>query len=125
MKILVVDGSKKFSENLIRYLGLENDFDEVFEADAVEEALRIIKANSLDVIIFDIQLKGESGLDIVPVSRRMPWRPVLIVCSNYWYPQYKSIYENMDVNYFFDKSSQLAELKTFIKKIIMDRQNYV
>ncbi len=125
MKILVVDGSKKFSENLIRYLGLENDFDEVFEADAVEEALRIIKSQSLDIIIFDIQLKGESGLDIVPVSRRMPWRPVLIVCSNYWYPQYKSIYENMDVNYFFDKSSQLAELKTFIKKIIMDRQNYV
>lgn len=125
MKILVVDGSKKFSENLIRYLGLENDFDEVFEADSVEDALKIIKSNPIDVIIFDIQLKGDSGLDIIPVSRRMPCRPVLIVCSNYWYPQYKSIYENMNVNYFFDKSSQLAELKAFLKKVVMDRQNYV
>ncbi len=123
MKILIVEGSKIVKENLIRYLALKNLFEEVLEAETVNEAKKMMQKNIIDVILFDIQLPDASGLELMPLSRKMPRRPIMILCSNYKLPQYINIYENMSVNYFFDKSSELAELKSFIKKFVMDRRN--
>ena len=119
MKILIVDGSKSVRENLIRYLELENQFEEVFEAETVKEAKKQMKKDIIDVVLFDIQLPGTSGLELLSLSRKMHRKPIMILCSNYKFPQYMSIYENMSVNYFFDKSSELAELKSFIKKLVV------
>ena len=123
MKILIVEGSKIVRENLIRYLALGNLFEEVLEAGTVKEAKKVMQKNIIDVILFDIQLSDASGLELMPLSRKMPRRPIMILCSNYKLPQYINIYENMSVNYFFDKSSELAELKSFMKKLVMDRKN--
>ena len=124
MKILIVDGSKSVRENLIRYLELENKFEEVFEAETVKEAKKQMKKNTIDVVLFDIQLPGTSGLELLTLSRKMHRKPIMILCSNYKFPQYMSIYENMSVNYFFDKSSELAELKSFIKKLVMNGRTH-
>ena len=43
MKILIADGSKILREKLIRYLKLENYFDDVLEANTVKEAKLIMQ----------------------------------------------------------------------------------
>jgi YesN/AraC family two-component response regulator len=95
MKILIVEGSKMVREKLIRYLELENLFIEVLEANTVYEAVKIMKQKKIDIILFDIQLPEASGLDLIPFSRKMLHKPVLVLITNYKYPQYISIYENM------------------------------
>ncbi len=125
MSILIVDSSKSFRENLIRYLELQNMFEEVYEVDTARLAKKIMKIKIIDIILFDIQLSGESGLELVSISKLMPHKPILVICSNYKYPQYKRIYEEMSINYFFDKYSELTELKVFIKRLVADHQNYL
>ena len=123
MKILIVEGSKIVRENLIRYLALENLFEEVLEAETVKEAKMVMQINIIDVILLEIQLPDASGLELMLQIEKMPQQPIMILCSNYKLPQYINIYENMSVDHFFNKSSELTELKLFIKKLVMDRRN--
>ena len=123
MKILLVDSSKMVREKLRRYLELENQFDQIFETDLVVEAKMIISKVKVDVILFDIQLTGNSGLELVPMSKSIIPKPVLILFTNYKLPQYLNIYKQMSIDYCFDKSSGLAELKSFIKKLVLELKN--
>jgi len=120
---LVVDGSKIMREKMIRYLELANIFEAVLEAGSVKESKRILRKEKIDVLLFDIQLPGISGIDLVPFSRNLLHKPVLILCSNYKLPQYLSIYEKLSINYFFDKSEELPELKMCIKKIAREKRS--
>ncbi len=124
MKILIVEGSKIVRENLIRYLALENLYEEVLEAETVKEAKMVMQINIIDVILLDIQLPDASGLELMLHIEKMQQQPIMILCSNYKLPQYINIYEYMSVNHFFNKSSELTELKSFIKKLVIDRKNY-
>lgn len=123
MKILIVNGSKPVRKKFIRYLELESQFNKVFETDTVVEAKMIMQKEIVDVILFDIQLPGNSGLELVPFSRNQFPKPALILCTNYILPQYLSIYQKMLIDYCFDKSTGLAELKLFIKKLVLDLRN--
>ena len=120
---MVVDGSKIMREKMIRYLELANIFEAVLEAGSVKESKRILRKEKIDVLLFDIQLPGISGIDLVPFSRNLLHKPVLILCSNYKLPQYLSIYEKLSINYFFDKSEELPELKMCIKKIAREKRS--
>ncbi len=122
MVILIVDGSERVRETLVKYLELEKKFDLVFEASTVEEAEKILQNIKIEVVLLDIQLSDQSGLELVNYCNRQQHKPTVILCSNYGMPQYKSVYEKLSVNHFFDKSSELHELKKFIKKIIADNK---
>ena len=117
MKMMIFDSSRLVSEKLRRYLELDNYFDEVFETDLINEAKTILQKEHVDVILFDIQLTENSGLELVPISRSLSYKPVLILFTNYKLPQYLNIYKQLSIDYCFDKSSELAELKLLIKKI--------
>ncbi|MEW5842928.1 MAG: response regulator [Bacteroidota bacterium] len=123
MNILVVDESKTVREALIRYLEIEKYFDIVFEVDTVEEAKRIVQSIKIEVVLLDIQLHDQSGLELVNYCNNSYYKPTVILCSNYGMPQYKNVYEKLSINHFFDKSSEQSELKRFIKKLAVDSKN--
>ncbi len=117
MRILVVDGSERVRKSLIRFLELENKYETVFEAETVKDAKRIMQSIMIEVLLLDIQLNDNSGVELINFCNSQLHKPVVIVCSNYSLPQYINIYETLSVNKFFDKSSELPEMKKFIKGI--------
>lgn len=123
MRILIVDDSDRVRETLVRYLELESMFDTVFEASSVKEAKRILQSIKIEVVLMDIQLQDQSGLELVNFCNTLFFKPIVIICSNYGMPQYKNIYEKLSIDYFFDKSSELLELKKFIKKMVKGKKN--
>ena len=62
-KILIVDDEEPIRKLLMRYLGTGN-YDCVLAADAVEARSRL-EEEEFDVILCDINMPGESGLDLV------------------------------------------------------------
>ena len=123
MRILITDGSKRVRETLIRYLDLEQNFEMVFEASTVKEAIRIMQNIKIEVVLLDIQLHDQSGLELVNFCNTQSHKPVVIVCSNYGMPNYINVYEKLSIDHFFDKSSEMLDLKKFIKKLIKDVKN--
>ncbi len=64
IKILLVDDHKIFTEGVASLLLHEPDFEVVGECQKVEQVKDFLKKISIDVILLDINLGGESGLDI-------------------------------------------------------------
>lgn len=122
MNILIVDGANDIRLKLIKYLQLEKTFDYVFETQTAKEAERIMGTIKIDVILFDIQLPDKSGLDLMLLKGKLFYKPMMIVCSNYGWPQYLKAYDSLLVDYFFDKSTQLVELKSFIKNLVYKKK---
>ena len=110
-------------EKMIRYLELNKNFDSVFEANTVRKSKAIINIVKVDVVLLDIQLPDASGLDLVQYCQKLPNKPITILCSNYGLPQYLNTYNNLSVDYYFDKSAELSELKTLVKSLGKQRKN--
>lgn len=117
MNILIVDAANDVRLKLIKYLQLEKIFEYVFETKTINEAQRIMGGIKIDVILFDVQLPLKSGLVQMFMKDKLFYKPIMIVCSNYRWPQYLKTYDNDFVDYFFCKSSELVELKSLIKNL--------
>lgn len=64
-KILVVEDDLSLQKLLLEAIGCEGHLTQ--GAASVEEALEIFKNDKFDVLLTDVQLKGNSGLDLLPV----------------------------------------------------------
>lgn len=117
MTILIVDGYKIMRETMIRYLELKRLFSRVFEANTVRGAEMILEKENIDIMLLDIQLPDNSGIDLLAYCNKMKKKPIVILCSHYWMNQYRNVYNNLSVDYFFDKYYQFEELKQLIKNI--------
>ena len=123
MTILIVDGLKVMRDKLGLYLDLEKNFQNVFEASTVVDAKKIMKEIQIDVLLMDIQLPDKSGLKLIEFCRELPYKPQIIVFTNYGMRQYQNIYKDLSVDYSFDKSSELYSLKKTIKKIVKENKD--
>ena len=117
MNILIVDDSELLRRAIIRYLELKKKFENIFEANTIAEAKELMQKNVFDVILFDIQMRDGSGLELVVFAHQLTYRPFMILCSNYILPQYVKTYKKLSITNYFDKSSELDRLKTFIQGI--------
>lgn len=80
LKILIVDDEKTLLDNLYQYLSKEN-FKKIFTAKNINEANFKLANNDIDLIILDIMLADESGLDLLKEIRKTSKIPVIILSA--------------------------------------------
>src|SRR5215207_8878260 len=73
--VLIVDDEKHTREGL--RLSLEDDFD-VYVAGNIAEAMEILKGDPVDVMLTDLRLGGESGMDLIEGRLKLPGAPIRI-----------------------------------------------
>ncbi|MBP1752509.1 MAG: chemotaxis protein CheY [Geobacteraceae bacterium] len=121
-KILVVD-----DESSIRLLYSEELADEGFEvvtAGTAAEAAERVAQEEFDLMILDIKLKNESGLDLLQKIIRERQNLPVILCSAF--SCYKDDFSAWLADSYVVKSSNLQELKDEIRKVLAkkaQRQN--
>ena len=79
-KLLVVDDEKNTREALRRAL---DDTFEVYLAVNVTGAQNILKSDSMDVVLTDLRLGSESGLDVIQLAQKQSPPPPCIVMTAY------------------------------------------
>src|SRR3546814_9239187 len=77
--ILVIDDDRRLRELLRRYL-VDNGF-LVTTADAAAEARAQLAALQFDLIVMDVMMPGENGLDLTRSLRRDLETPILLLRS--------------------------------------------
>jgi DNA-binding response OmpR family regulator len=115
-KLLVVD-----DETYIRMLykkEFENDGYEVFVASDSDEALKMMEAHRPELVILDIELGDESGLNLLN-RLRQEFRGCAVVLNSA-YSTYKSDFQTWLADAYIMKSSDLKPLKNKVKSLLAE-----
>ena len=116
-RILIVD-----DEVNIRKLyksELEDEGYQVMTAASGAEALQVLRDSAPDLVILDIKLEQENGLDFL--RHMMDVRPSLSVILNSGYSTYKDDFSSWLADAYLVKSSDTTELKEKVRELIAAR----
>ena len=112
--ILVVD-----DDDAIRTLlkeELEDEGYKVLIATNARDALKMVAAEPLDLVVLDIRMPGMDGLEALP--RILGIKEGLPVIMNTAYSQYQDSFMSWAADAYVVKSSDLTELKEKIKELV-------
>ena len=113
-RILVVD-----DERDIRHLyaaELEEEGYEVQTAGSGTEAAELLEAHPFDLVVLDIQMKGESGLQLLQkIVKKKADLPVILCTA---FSCYKDDFSSWLADAYVVKSSDTSELKKEVKRIL-------
>ena len=112
--LLVVD-----DEGDIRHLyaaELEDDGHDVATASNSAEALELLRQYEFDLVVLDIQLDQESGLELLQQIARVRKDLPVILCTAF--SSYKDDFSSWLADAYVVKSSDMAELKREVHRIL-------
>lgn len=113
-RLLVVDDEKD-----IRHLfaaELEDEGYAVRCAGSGKEAAALLREESFDAVILDVQLKGESGLQLLQeIVKERSTLPVILCTA---FSCYKDDFSSWLADAYVVKSSDLTELKEEIRRVL-------
>ena len=82
IRILLVDDHALFREGLARLLGAEDDFAVTAHCGSAAEGLQTLASTGVDVVLLDVDLGKERGVDFLVEARRQGFEgPVLVVTA--------------------------------------------
>ncbi len=81
------------------------------------KALEGIDSSKPDVVILDIRMAGGNGIDVLKRVKNNTPAPVVIMFTNYPYPQYRKNCMGAGADYFFDKSTEFHKVAGILKKL--------
>ena len=112
--ILVVDDDEAIRTLLTEEL--EDEGYKVLIATNARDALKMVAAEPLDLVILDIRMPGMDGLEALP--RILGIKEGLPVIMNTAYSQYQDSFMSWAADAYVVKSSDLTELKEKVKELI-------
>jgi CheY-like chemotaxis protein len=111
--ILVVDDDEAIRTLLQEEL--EEEGYKIIIARNAREALKIVEAEPLDLVILDIRMPGMDGLEALP--RILGIKEGLPVILNTAYSQYQESFMSWAADAYVVKSSDLTELKEKVREL--------
>ena len=121
MRVLIVDDSAMVAERVTAMLAsLPEKVELIGQARDAAEAIAAVQALKPDAVILDIRIPGGSGFDILQAIKKDRPDTIVMMLTNYPYPQYrqKSLEEGAD--FFFDKSTEFDQVPAVFQQLIRD-----
>ncbi len=80
-------------------------------------AIDCIRKLRPDVVVLDIQMPRGTGLDVLKNIHPVDGVPLLIVFTNFSYPQYRKRALEGGADYFFDKTTEFENLRELVGQL--------
>lgn len=116
-RILLVDDEANVRK--LYQLELEDEGHDVVVAASGQEALQQVASASLDLVVLDIKLERESGLDVLRRIKEI--KPDLSVILNSGYTTYRDDFSSWLADAYLVKSSDTRELRAAIRNTLEAR----
>lgn len=92
------------------------------EAENGAQLSRIMESFIPDLVLMDIKLPGENGLELTRKIKRTHPRTLVIILTSYDLPEYRKVASSCGASYFVSKgSTSVEEILTSIDTILMNR----
>ena len=107
IRVAIVDDHPVVREGTAALLGAQPGLRMVGTAASLEEAVPLLNAARVDVLLLDIRLGTDSGLTLLGGGAP---RPAVVVLTAYDYPQYAAAAQRLGASGFVVKTAPVAEL---------------
>lgn len=122
IRIAIVDDHAMVRAGLRQFFADEIDFQVVAEASNGREALDIVRAGGVDVILLDISMPGQSGVDaLAAIKAREPDLPVLIL-SGFAEAHYATTLLRQGASGYLNKDCDPEEIVKAIRTVARGRK---
>lgn len=121
VRVLIADDSPVMRDRLSQMVAQIAAVGEVHIARDVSGTLELVRAEALDLVILDIQMPGGSGLDVLRAAKEKSPSTIVIMLTNFPYPQYKQRCMELGADYFISKSTNSNELSRLIDRLAITR----
>jgi DNA-binding NarL/FixJ family response regulator len=119
LRVFLVEDSQSLRDRLSDFLAEPGQIEMIGFAATEAEAVRQLRAQSVDVAIVDLRLKEGSGIGVIESIRALHAKapPTIIVLTNYAFPEFETACRERGADYFFDKSTQFGAVKLLLQSI--------
>jgi DNA-binding NarL/FixJ family response regulator len=122
LRILIVDDMAPMRLLIKHYLRMNEAVIVVGEANDDEEAFRKAQESQPDVVILDMSLPGESGVEVTRKIKSLLPNIYIYLCSAYELNEYRELNLDSPADGFIQKSTMKPELQAMIRKEL-ERKN--
>ncbi|MFT3929568.1 MAG: response regulator transcription factor [Spongiibacteraceae bacterium] len=117
INVAIVDDHAIVRTGLRQYLGEQSDLAVVGEAASGNEALDLVRAGGIDVLIMDISMPGQNGIDaLAHIHARAPELPILIL-SAYPSEHYATDLLRRGASSYLNKECEPEEILTAVRAL--------
>lgn len=116
--LLIVDDERATREGLRS--ALEEDFD-VYIASNNAEALAILKSGDIQLLLTDLRLGGDSGMDLIDSASKLPEPPVILMMTAYGSVDTAVEAMRRGAFHFVTKPLNLDEVEMLLKRAMRSR----
>ncbi len=118
--ILIIEDQVEFKGLLVEYFS-RNGFT-VTAADDGIQGVKIAEEKLPDIVITDLLLPGEHGIDVTKKIKNELFLPVIIVSGVYKHDELNFVMDDFFVDAYFEKPVDLKALLRKVNAIIAERQ---
>jgi DNA-binding NarL/FixJ family response regulator len=117
VKVFIADDSAVLRKHLIDVL---SGFERIViagEAENSGQAIDSIHRLKPDVVILDVRMPGGGGIEVLQKIKNEKASPIVIVFTNYPYPQYRKKFMEAGAEFFFDKSTESEKMIEVLQRL--------
>ena len=120
VKLFIVDDSEIVIERLKTMVSEVKEIEIIGQATNPFDAINGIRTLHPDAVILDLQMPGGSGIGVLLSVKRDHSAPVVLVLTNYPYPQYRKKCMEAGADFFFDKSTEFERVPEVLNRLIQN-----
>lgn len=118
MNVFIADDSSVLIDRLSDLVREVPGVNLVGSAGEAAEAGRAILEAHPDVVILDLQLKNGNGIEVLDAVKSIHPDMIVIVLTNYPYPQYRRKCMAAGADFFLDKSSEFQRIPAILRQYL-------
>ncbi len=108
-KVLIVDDNESYRESLRNAFFQHISDIQVVEAENLDEALEQVDKISPDFVLIDLELAGESGLELASRIHTDHEDINIAILTGYDLPEYRQAAKEHGANFFFSKATSTID----------------
>ncbi len=116
--LLIVDDERATREGLRS--ALDEEF-EVYTASSNSEALAILKSEAIQLLLTDLRLGGDSGMDLIDTASKLPEPPVILMMTAYGSVDAAVEAMRRGAFHFVTKPLNIDEVEMLLKRALRSR----
>ncbi|MBI2882442.1 MAG: response regulator transcription factor [Candidatus Methylomirabilis oxyfera] len=118
MRVFIVDDSAYVRQRLATVVSELSDAIELIgQAEDAPRAVEAIRRLKPDLVILDLQMPGGGGIRVLREIKQDTPAPIVLILTNYPYPQYRTQCQKAGADFFFDKSMDFDRVPELLQQL--------